>query len=124
MGKAVDNPSPKCEEKHLPMIASLLGCDCTKRMPKIGLSAVLQKTLPSVTEINVSNMTKEMRNICKTKISDDYEDRLSESMNLFMHANVSSYNNTLVPLNGEVDGELWGTAISFRSHPKKHTSSE
>ena len=76
--------------------------------------------LPSVTEINPINTTKEIRNIFKTKFPNDYEDRLSKSMNLFMHAPELLSDNTLVPLNREADDELWGDAIGFGSHPKTH----
>ena len=58
MDKAEDNPLFKSEEKHWPIIASLLGCDHAKRIPKMGFSTMFKKVLPSVTEINPSNVTK------------------------------------------------------------------
>ena len=98
MDKAVDNPLFKHEEKHWHVIASLLVCDHTKRMPKIGFSAMFKKSLPSVTEINPGNATKEMCDIFKTKIPNEHEVTLSKRMNLLMRAPTLSPDNTLVPL--------------------------
>ena len=100
------SPLLKCDENHWPMIGSLLGCDCSKRIPSFGFSTTFEKTLPNVESWDADATVSAIENTTSCHVLEECRANRDQAVNSLRHAPVSNEDNILVPINeGHVNSE-------------------
>ena len=112
-----ENPLIYYESSKWPLIASLLGCDCVQRMPRVGIAILFNKKLPKLVTWDAEEVMITHNNNLKQKMSMNDMNKVSKSIELFLYAPMLSLNDKLIRLSGDVLINGWGVNIGFNMNP-------
>ena len=111
------NPLFHYEPSTWPFIASLIGYNYVQRMPRVGFVTLFNKTLPKLVTWDAEEVIITCNNNLKQKMSVNHMNKMSQSIELFLHAPVLIFNEKLIPLSGDVLINGWGFNIGFNMNP-------